>query len=150
MMKPFQEFIRYSEWKDRFLKDKERIRALENYENPRLSKAIASMYVGGLEHRTQDEEIKKWTDWAGEKTYRTFNGFPQLSDEELSFLFYCLGKLFVPLLLHEKGVKSESFKALTQEEQESAVSDVLDTIWENHIIRILQVLPYMGLKETTK
>ncbi|MCS7285483.1 MAG: hypothetical protein NZ527_07165, partial [Hydrogenobacter thermophilus] len=73
-----------------------------------------------------------------------------LSDEELSFLFYCLGKLFVPLLLHEKGVKSESFKALSKEEQESAVSDVLDTIWENHIIRILQVLPYMGLKESTK
>ena len=149
MKNPFQEFTRYSEWKERFLKDRDRIKEI-NPKPSRLSEAIAAMYVGGLEHRTQDEEIRRWTDWAGEKTYRTFNGFPELSNEELSFLFYCLGKLFVPLLLHEKGVKSESFKALTQEEQESAVSDVLDTIWENHLIRILQILPYMDLRDTTR
>ncbi|MCS7285430.1 MAG: hypothetical protein NZ527_06895, partial [Hydrogenobacter thermophilus] len=78
MKNPFQEFTRYSEWKERYLKDRDRIKEI-NPKPSRLSEAIASMYVGGLEHRTQDEEIKKWTDWAGEKTYRTFNGFPQLS-----------------------------------------------------------------------
>lgn len=153
-MRPFQEFTRYTEWKDRFLKDRDRIKELEleepKCEDPRISKAIVSMYVGGLEHRLLDEDVKRWTDWAGKKTYKTFNGFPQLSDEELSFLFYCLGKLFVPLLLHEKGVKSESFKALDQSKQEYAVSEVLDTIWENHIIRILQILPYVDLKSTMR
>jgi hypothetical protein len=154
MIKPFQEFSRYAEWKERFLKEQERIKKIQsevfNVQDQRLSKAMASMYVGGLEQRLRDEEIKRWTDWAVDKTYRTFNTFPQLSDLELSFLFYCLGKLFVPLLLHEKGVKSESFKNLSEEEQENAVSEVLDTIWENHLIRILQIIPYVGLNSTTK
>jgi len=153
-MKPFYEFTRYVQWKDRFLEDRERIRELEKEyegtEEPRLLKAILSMYVGGMEKRIKDEEIKRWTDWGGKKTYQTFNGFPQLSDEELSFLFYSLGKLFVPLLLHEKGVKSETFKRLPPKEQEDAVLEVLDTLWENHLIRILQILPYMGLNSNTK
>jgi len=93
----------------------------------RLLKALASMYVGGYEKRLEDEEVRYWTNWAGIKTYKTFGGFPQLSDLELSFLFY--------------GVKSESFKKLSPKEQEEAVSEVLDVIWENHLIRILQILP---------
>jgi hypothetical protein len=107
----------------------------------RLLRSLASMYAGGYEKRLEDEEVRFWTNWAGIKTYKTFGGFPQLSDLELSFLFYAVGKLFVPLLLHEKGVKSESFKRLSPKEQEDAVSEVLDVIWENHLIRILQILP---------
>jgi len=151
---PFHEFFRYKEWKERFLEDyqsiqtkdfsllkllKESIKDLQV--DDRSLKALACMYVGGYERRLEDEEIKRWTNWAFLKTYKTFNGFSQLSDLELCFLFYSLGKLFVPLLLHEKGVKSESFKSLSPEEQEKAVSDVLDTLWENHLIRILQILP---------
>jgi len=115
----------------------------------RLLKALASMYVGGYEKRLEDEDVRYWTNWAGIKTYKTLGGFPQLSDVELSFLFYAVGKLFVPLLLHEKGVKSESFKRLSPKEQEEAVSEVLDVIWENHLIRILQILPslFQGISE---
>jgi len=93
---PFQEFFRYGEWKERFLREYENIESKVRY--------------------LRESEINK-------------------------LLFYSLGKIFVPLLLHEKGVKSESFKALSPEEQEKAVSDVLDTVWENHFIRILQILP---------
>jgi hypothetical protein len=150
---PFQEFFRYAQWKERFLKDYEEINSkdlsllessLQGFDvekTERLLKALASMYVGGYEKRLEDEEVRYWTNWAGIKTYKTFGGFPQLSDLELSFLFYAVGKLFVPLLLHEKGVKSESFKRLSPKEQDGAVSEVLDVIWENHLIRILQILP---------
>ncbi len=158
MKNPFQEFFRYAQWKDRFLKDYEEINSkdihllesfLQDFEiekTQRLLKALVSMYVGGYEKRLEDEDVRCWTNWAGIKTYKTFGGFPQLSDMELSFLFYAMGKLFVPLLLHEKGVKSESFKRLSPEEQEEAVSEVLDVIWENHLIRILQILPSLFQK----
>ncbi len=103
------------------------------------------MYIGGMEHRIKDEEIRYWTNWAGIKTYKTFNGFPGLSDKQLNFLFYAVGKLYVPLLLHERGVKSESFKSLSTQDQEKAVTDELEVIWENHLIRILQVIGYLDL-----
>ena len=158
MKNPFQEFFRYAQWKERFLKDYEEINSkdlsllessLQGFDvekTERLLKALASMYVGGYEKRLEDEDVRYWTNWAGIKTYKTFGGFPQLSDLELSFLFYAVGKLFVPLLLHEKGVKSESFKRLSPKEQEDAVSEVLDVIWENHLIRILQILTEAVLK----
>ena len=154
MKGPFSDLGRYLSWKDRFLQDYEKINdeslsVIKNetqIDDERLVKALRAMYVGGMEHRVEDDEVRHWTNWAGIKTYKTFNQFPNLSDKELSFLFYALGKLFVPLLLHEKGVKSESFRALSQEDKENAVSDVLDTLWENHLIRILQIMSYMNLK----
>lgn len=104
------------------------------------------MYVGGMERRVEDEEIRRWTNWAAVKTYRTFNGLPNLTDKELAFAFYSIGKLFVPLLMHERGVKSESFKKLPKEEQEEAVFDELDTIWETQLTLILQAIQFMDLK----
>ena len=59
-------------------------------------------------------------------------------------------KVFVPLLLHERGVKSESFKSLPTEEQEKAVMEELEVIRENHLIRVLQILPYLGLSSNSK
>ncbi len=153
---PHQEFIRYEGWKEQFLKDYEKINSRDIHklaqeieemypeQEERLFKALISMYVGGYEKRLEDPEIRYWTNWAGIKTYRTFNGFPQLSDMELAFAFYAMGKVFVPLLLHEKGVKSKSFKGLSQEEQEKAVMEELEVIWENHLIRVLQILPFLG------
>ncbi|WP_029551513.1 hypothetical protein [Thermocrinis jamiesonii] len=153
MKTPFREFFRYAEWKERFLKEYEAIRSKDYsiYESEikklypeaeeRSLRALVCMYVGGYEKRLEDEDVRFWANWAFVKTYKTFGGLRQLSEKELCFLFYSMGKLFVPLLLHEKGVKSESFKALSREEQERAVSDVLETVWENHFIRILQILP---------
>ncbi|WP_448587502.1 hypothetical protein [Thermocrinis sp.] len=153
MKTPFHEFFRYVEWKERFLRDyesikerdtsqlKRELRELYPQVDERLTKALLCMHVGGFEKRLEDEEVRHWTHWAFAKTCKTFGGFSQLSERELCFIFYSLGKLFVPLLMHEKGVKSESFKALSREDQEKAVSDVLDTLWENHLIRILQILP---------
>jgi len=69
-----------------------------------------------------------------------------LSDIELAFVFWSLGKLFVPLLMHEKGVKSESFKKLSGEEQEEAVMDELNTLWETQLTLILQALQFLDLK----
>ncbi len=69
-----------------------------------------------------------------------------LYDRALAFLFYALGKLFVPLLLHERVVKSQGFKALSIKDQEKAILEELDIIWENHLIRILHILPYLQLK----
>lgn len=162
MKLPHQEFIRYSAWKDRFLeaynsieaKDVEsigkEIYALYPEADERFLRALLSMYVGGYERRVEDPEIRHWTNWAAVETYRTFNAFPNLSDVELAFLFYGLGKLFVPLLLHERGVKSESFKRLSKEEQEAAVREELNVLWENHLIRMLQVLPFFGLGSMSK
>jgi len=159
---PHKEFLRYENWKDQFLKDYNKISSEEikrlaedlkdRYEGleERLLKALLSMYVGGYEKRVEDPEVRYWTNWAGIKTYKTFNGFPQLSDIELSFAFYAIGKVFVPLLLHERGVKSESFKKLPPEEQEKAVMEELEVIWENHLIRVLQILPYLGLSSNSK
>ncbi len=153
MKTPFQEFFRYGEWKERFLREYENIESKVRYLreseinklypeiDERSLKALGCMHVGGYEKRLEDQDVLFWTNWAFFKTYKTFGGLSQLSEKELCFLFYSLGKIFVPLLLHEKGVKSESFKALSPEEQEKAVSDVLDTVWENHFIRILQILP---------
>lgn len=154
-MKPFPEFIRYSKWKDQFLQSYPKVQRLWSSlrgeeKDDRFSMALASMYVGGMEHRLNDKSVKRWARWACEKTYKTYNAFSWLSDIELCFIFYSIGKLFIPLLLHEKGVNSESFKSLTQEEQEEAVSQVLDTLWENHLIRLLQILPYEDLNSTIR
>ncbi|ADC89220.1 hypothetical protein Thal_0586 [Thermocrinis albus DSM 14484] len=146
MKYPYAEFIRYIEWRDRYLKECEELPPFQD----RFLRALECMYVGGVKQRTEDPEVKHWADWAALKTYRHFNGFPHLSDKELMFVFYVLGKLLIPLLLHEKGVKSESFKALSLQDQEKAVEDVLDTIWEQNIIRLLQILPQMDLNSTTK
>ena len=125
-MTPFKELQRFINWKERFLRDYEKIkqgeldRIREEVRNllgeepdNRLLKALRSMYVGGMEHRVEDEEIRYWTNWAGVKTYETFNRFPLLSDIELSFVFWALGKLFVPLLMHERGVSQNLSKNLT-------------------------------------
>ncbi len=157
---PFQELHRFINWKERFLRDYEKIERSDldvirkeikdlwdGEPDERLLKAIRSMYVGGMERRVEDEEIRRWTNWAAIKTYRTFNGFPILSDIELAFVFYAIGKLFVPLLLHERGVKSEAFKRLSREEQEEAVFEELDTIWETQLTLILQALEFLKLKE---
>ena len=161
MRLPYHEFIRYEGWKEQFIKDydlitskdvkdlAEDLKALYPEAGERLLKALISMHVGGYEKRLQDPEVRYWTNWAGIKTYRTFNGFPQLSDKELAFVFYAMGKVFVPLLLHERGVKSESFKSLTSDEQEKAVMDELEVIWENHLIRILQIIPFLDLSSKT-
>ncbi len=163
MKLPFQELHRYLNWKERFLKDyekieksdleviREEIRDLWKGEpDQRLLRAIRSMYVGGMERRVEDEEVRRWTNWAGVKTYETFNGFPVLSDLEVAFVFYSIGKLFVPLLLHERGVKSEAFRRLSREEKEEAVFEELDTIWETQLTLILQALEFLDLKSITK
>ncbi len=163
MKLPFHELHRFINWKEKFLRDyekieksdldliKEEIKDLWDEEpDERLLKAIRSMYVGGMERRVEDEEIRRWTNWAAVKTYKTFNRFPILSDIELAFVFYAIGKLFVPLLLHERGVKSEAFKRLPREEQEEAVFEELDTIWETQLTLILQALEFLDLKSITK
>ncbi len=163
MKLPFHEIHKFMGWKDRFLKDYEKIEdsdlevlreelkpLWEGEPDERLLKAVRSMYVGGMERRVEDEEIRKWTNWSAIKTYKTFNGFPILSDLELAFVFYAIGKLFVPLLMHERGVKSEAFKKLPVEDQEEAVFEELDTIWETQLTLILQSLQFLDLKSITK
>ena len=163
MKNPFQELHRFMNWKDRFLSDygkiersdleliREEVRELLGEEpDDRLLKAVRSMYVGGMERRVEDPEVRRWTNWSAVKTYKTFNGFPNLSDIELAFVFYSIGKLFVPLLMHERGVKSEAFKRLPPEEQEEAVFDELDTIWETQLTLILQSLQFLDLNSITK
>ena len=162
MKVPHQEFIRYLGWKERFLQDYEAITSKDTesikkevselYPQPdeRLLKALVSMYIGGYEKRVEDPVVRYWTNWAGVKTYKTFNAFPNLSDVELAFVFYSMGKIFVPLLLHERGVKSEPFQRLSKEEQEEAVQEELNVIWENHLIRILQVLSFLGFSSTSR
>ncbi|NPA32731.1 MAG: DUF3467 domain-containing protein [Aquificae bacterium] len=162
-MTPFRELQRFIHWKERFLRDYERIdrgeldairREVESLlgsaPDDRLLIALRAMYVGGMERRVEDEEVRYWTNWAGVRTYETFNRFPHLSDAELAFVFWALGKLFVPLLLHERGVKSESFKRLTKEEQEDAVLDELDTLWETQLTLILQALSFLDLKSISR
>ncbi|EDP76215.1 DUF3467 domain-containing protein [Hydrogenivirga sp. 128-5-R1-1] len=163
MKSPFQELHRFMNWKERFLRDYEKIESsdlelirgevrelLGQEPDERLLKAVRSMYVGGMERRVEDPEIRSWTNWAAVKTYKTFNEFPILSDLELAFVFYSVGKLFVPLLMHERGVKSESFKRLSREEQEEAVFEELDTIWETQLTLILQALQFLGLNSIKK
>ncbi len=163
MKHPFQELQRYMNWKERFLSDYEKIDGsdlelireevkefLGEEPDERLLKAVRSMYVGGMERRVEDPEIRRWTNWSAVKTYRTFNRFPNLSDMELSFVFYSIGKLFVPLLMHERGVKSQAFKSLSREEQEEAVFEELDTIWETQLTLILQALQFLDLNSIRK
>ncbi len=163
MRSPFFELQKFLRWKERFLQDYSKIESgdlekireevkefLGEEPDERLLKAIRSMYVGGMETRVEDPEIRRWTNWAGVKTYKTFNKFPNLSDIELAFVFYAIGKLFVPLLLHERGVKSEPFKRLSPKEQEEAVLDELDTIWETQLTLILQALQFLNLNEEIK
>ncbi len=150
-------------WKDRFIRDYEKIEGsdlelireevkelLGEEPDERLLKAVRSMYVGGMERRVEDPEIRRWTNWAAVKTYKTFNRFPILTEPELAFVFYAIGKLFVPLLMHERGVKSQAFKKLSPEEQEEAVFEELDTIWETQLTLILQALQFLDLKSITK
>jgi len=154
---------RFLNWKERFLRDlpkieeadlealKREIKPLwEGEPDKRALLAVRSMYVGGVERRVEDKEVRRWTNWAALKTYRTFNGFPNLSTVEMCFVFYAIGKLFVPLLLHERGVKSEAFKKLSEEEQEEAVFEELDTIWETQLTLILQALEFLDLKAIRK
>ncbi|MCS7262920.1 MAG: DUF3467 domain-containing protein [Aquificaceae bacterium] len=154
MKLPHHEFIRYESWKEQFLRDYPLIATKEAQEledlqaEGRLLRAILSMHVGGHERRLEDPDVRHWANWAGLKTYRTFNAFPQLSEVELCFVFYALGKLFVPLLLHERGVRSEPFKRLSPQEQEQAVMQELEVIWENHLIRILQIIPFLDLSRS--
>lgn len=163
MKTPFQEVKRFLLWKDKFLEDLKRIEMgdlgpirkeikelSENEPDGRLLKAVRAMYVGGMERRVEDPEIRRWTNWAALRTYETFNGFPNLTDTELMFVFYSIGKLFVPLLLHERGVKSEPFRKLSKEEQEEAVLDELDTIWETQLTLILQALELLDLRSIRK
>ncbi|MDQ7039170.1 MAG: DUF3467 domain-containing protein [Aquificota bacterium] len=163
MKTPFQEVKRFILWKDRFLEDlnrieeadlssiKEEVKGLIGDEpEERLLRAIRAMYVGGMERRVEDPDIRRWTNWGAVKTYETFNGFPNLSDTELYFVFYSIGKIFVPLLLHERGVKSEPFRKLSKEEQEEAVLDELDTIWETQLTLILQALQLLDLRSMRK
>ncbi len=161
MKLPHYDFIKYKRWKEQFIRDFSKItpekkeRALKELENlypqgnERLAMAMLSMYLGGYERRIEDPEVKHWTNWACVKTYETFNTFPKLSDIELSFLFYAIGKVFIPLLLHERGVKSQSFKALPLEEQERVVMEELEVVWENHLIKLLQILPLLDLNSNT-
>ena len=163
MKLPFQEVRKFLSWKERFLRDYERILSSDlssvkeelkddfgEVPEERLLTAIRAMYVGGMEERVEDKEVRSWTNWAGLKTYRTFNGFPNLSDIEVAFVFYALGKLFVPLLLHQRGVKSEAFKALSREDQEEAVFEELDTLWETQLTLILQALQLLELNSIRK
>ncbi len=163
MRTPFQEVKRFANWKEKFLEDLEKIERadlsrireeirelLEEEPEERLLKAVKALHVGGMERRVEDPEVRRWANWGAVKTYKTFNGFPNLSDTELYFVFYGLGKLFVPLLLHERGVKSEPFKRLSKEEQEEAVLDELDTLWETQLTLILQAVDLLDLKSITK
>ncbi|MFN7065038.1 MAG: hypothetical protein ACK4OF_02665 [Aquificaceae bacterium] len=116
MKAPHYEFIRYENWKEQFLRDHEKItskgledlaKKIENIYSEveeRFLKAILSMYLGGYGKRVQDPEVRYWTNWAGVKTYKTFNKFPQLSDIEVSFLFYSIGKRSLSLYFCTKRV----------------------------------------------
>jgi len=157
-MTPFKELQRFINWKERFLKDygrikesygelKEEVRtALGKEPEDRFLLALKSFYVGGMERRLKDPAVRRWAFWGARKTYETFNGFPLLSEKELPFVFWGLGKLFVPLLLHERGVKSEAFRRLSPEEQEEAVLEELDTLWETQLTLILQAVRFLELK----
>jgi hypothetical protein len=163
MSLPFKEVKRFLLWRDKFLEDLAKIEGgdLEPLrseikdltgEDPdtRLLKAIKSMYVGGMERRLEDPWVRRWALWGGLKTYETFNGFPGLEERELCFVFYSLGKIFIPLLLHERGVRSEAFRKLSREDQEKAVLEELDTIWETQLTLILQSLQFLDLRSTRK
>lgn len=147
-IKPLQKYI------DLYEKYKEATKNIQNYKqefvnqstNERLAIAIASAIIGGIESRTKDEEVRRWAIWGVEQTMKTFNNFPKLSENQLSYLFFVLGRHFIPVLLHEKGIKSDSFKALSEEEQLKAVMDVLDINFENVVIRCLQAIDFLHIE----
>ncbi len=144
-VKPLQKYI------DLYEKYKSSKEDIEHYkldftENPRTSLAIASAIIGGIESRTKDEETKYWAIWGVLETLKTFNGFPRLSNNQLSYLFFVLGRHFIPVLLHEKGVKSDAFKSLNKDDQIKAVQDVLDINFENVVIRCLQAIEFLHIE----
>ncbi len=147
-VKPLQKYI------DLYEKYKDATKNIQNYKqdfvnkntSERLALAIASAIIGGIESRTKDEEVRKWAIWGVEQTMNTFNNFPKLSENQLSYLFFVLGRHFIPVLLHEKGIKSDSFKALSEEEQLKAVMDVLDINFENVVIRCLQAIDFLHIE----
>ncbi len=147
-VKPLQKYI------DLYDKYKDASKSIQNYKeefinkttDDRLALAIASAIIGGIESRTKDEEVRRWAIWGVEQTMKTFNGFPRLSENQLSYLFFVLGRHFIPILLHEKGIKSDSFKALSEEEQIKAVMDVLDINFENVVIRCLQAIDFLHIE----
>ncbi|MEN3033613.1 MAG: hypothetical protein ABDH18_01315 [Aquificaceae bacterium] len=139
-MRPFEEFFRFKAWSERYK---------EEFKPPstasRFEKAMEAMRFGGRKERLLDSRVLYWTDFCGNYTYRLFNSFENLTDEELCFVFYVLGKLFIPLLLHERGVCSEAFSKLSEKEQEEAVLEEINAILENKIVGLLQSLPYLNL-----
>lgn len=145
-IKPLQKYI------DLYEKYKVSIESIEKYkesfdqQDKRMALAIASAIIGGIESRTHDIEIKKWAMWGVLETMKTFNNFSKLSDNQLSYLFFVLGRHFIPTLLHDRGVKSESFKNLSEEEQLKAVEDVLDINFENVVIRCLQAIEFLKIE----
>jgi hypothetical protein len=145
-IKPLQKYIDLYE---KYKASKENIQDYKkdfNEENGRLAIAIASAIIGGIESRAKDEEVRRWAIWGVKETMKTFNSFPRLSENQLSYLFFVLGRHFVPVLLHEKGIKSDSFKALPEEEQLKAVMDVLDINFENVVIRCLQAIDFLHIE----
>ncbi|MCS7083387.1 MAG: hypothetical protein NZL90_00180 [Aquificaceae bacterium] len=141
-MKPFGELSRFRSWAQRFK---------EEFSPPdaqRFEKALEAMRFGGRKERLLDERVYYWTNFCAEYTYRLFNSFKDLNDNELCFVFYALGKLLVPLFLHERGVCSEAFSKLSKDEQEKAVLEELNSLLENQIIGILQSLPYLNLNSS--
>ncbi len=148
-------------WRKRFLRDwdpsdadahllKDLRRILGEEPEERLLMAVSALRAGGGAWRLKDPEVRFWAVRGAVETYRAFNGFPHLSGEELAFVFYGLGKLFVPLLMHERGVRSESFKSMSPTEREDAVLEELDTLWETQLPLILRALQLLGLKSMRK
>ncbi len=155
------ELTRLLRWRDRFLRDRELLHVGEDLvkelggltgrkPEERLLQAVRAFQVGGGERRLEDPNVRYWANWAALKTYETFNRFPHLSDAELAFVFYALGKLFVPLLLHDRGVRSPAFGALPPEEKESAVLEELDTLWETQLPLLLRALQLLELNSMRK
>ena len=158
MSAPLRRFIL---WRKRFLEDwdpsdtdtrlLEDLRSILGKEpEERLLMAVSALRAGGGMWRLEDPEVRFWAVRGAVETYRAFNGFPHLSEEELAFVFYALGKLFVPLLMHERGVRSERFKSMSPAEREKAVLAELDTLWETQLPLILRALQLLGLKSMRK
>lgn len=107
---------------------------------------ISAFIEGGIEKRYQDEEIRYWAIWGALKTYETFNGFKHISPNRAMYIFFTLGRHYIPTLLHEKGVKYEAFKKLSKKEQEKAVKEVLDVYWENVVIRAMAFTEHVNFE----
>jgi len=149
-----KELRRLLRWKERFLKEypaelPHGVRKLSPLKEGRFLLALAHFVKGGREERLREEEVLRWALFGAKETYETFGGFKSLSEKELSFTFWVLGKLFVPLLLHERGVLSEAFRSLREEEKERAVREELESLWETQLPLILSSLEFLGLKRTS-